>query len=79
MKLLLYLSIAGAGQHCREALGVLGHAVHPISVSVQGGHEGLGKHPLQFGGIQSTLVFSGYLERVEGWVVISRNCTKTKQ
>lgn len=65
------LAIAGAGQQGGKTLGVLGHTVHPISVTIQGGQEGLGKHPLQLCSIQSPRVLSAHLKRMKGWVIVS--------
>lgn len=52
---------------------MLGHAVDPISVAVQGGQERLGKDSLQLGGVQGPRVLSGHLEWMEGWVIVSGN------
>lgn len=68
-----YLSIAGAGEQSGEAGGVFGHAVHPISVTIQGSQERLGQHPLELGGIESTGVLSAHLERMEARIIVPRN------
>lgn len=68
-----YLSIAGAGEQSGEAGGVFGHAVHPISVTIQGSQERLGQHPLELGGIESTGVLSAHLERMEVRIIVPRN------
>lgn len=68
-----YLSIAGAGEQSGEAGGVFGHAVHPISVTIQGSQERLGQHPLELGGIESTGVLSAHLERMEARIIVPGN------
>lgn len=68
-----YLAIAGAREQGGEAWGVLGHAVHPISVSIQRGQERLGKHSVKLSGIQSLGVLSAHLEWMKCWVIVSRD------
>lgn len=68
-----YLAIAGAREQGGEAWGVLGHAVHPISVSIQKGQERLGKHSVKLSGIQSLGVLSAHLEWMKCWVIVSRD------
>lgn len=68
-----YLPVAGARQQCGQTCGVLSHAVHPISVSIQRGQERLGKDPIKLGGIQRPRIFSAYLKRMERWIIVSRN------
>lgn len=68
-----YLPIAGARQQGGEALCVLGHAVHAVSVPIQGRQERLGEHPLQLSSIQSPGVLSAHLERMKCGVIVSRD------
>lgn len=68
-----YLPIAGARQQRGQSRGVLGHAVHPIPVSIQGGQERFGKHPIQLGGVHGPGIFPAHLKRMERWIVVSRN------
>lgn len=68
-----YLPIAGARQQRGQTCGVLSHAVHPISVSVQRGQERLSKNPIKLGGIQCPRIFSAHLKRMERWIIVSRN------
>jgi len=66
-----HLPVAGAREQGGEALGVLGHAVDPISVSVQRGQERLGEHPLELGGVQGPGVLSAHLKRMQSRVIVS--------
>lgn len=68
-----YLPIAGARQQCGQSCGMLSHAVHSISVSIQRGQERLGKNPIKLGGIQCPRIFSAHLKRMERWIIVSRN------
>lgn len=68
-----YLPIAGARQQCGQTCGVLRHAVHPISVSIQRAQERLGKNPVKLGGIQSPRILSAHLKGMERWIIVSRN------
>lgn len=67
----VYLAVTRAREQGGEAGGVLGHAVDPISVTIQRGQERLGKHLVKFGGIQGPSVFSAHFERMKRWVVVS--------
>lgn len=68
-----YLPIAGARQQCGQTCGVLSHAVHPISVSIQRGQERLGENPVELGGVQGPRVFSAHLKGMERRIIVSRN------
>lgn len=66
-----HLPIAGAREQGGERLGVLGHAVDPVPVSIQRGHERLGEQPLELGGVQGPGVLSAHLKRMQGRVIVS--------
>jgi len=67
------LAITGARQQGWETLDVLGHAVHPIPMTVQGGQERLCEHTLQLRGIQGPCVLPAHLKRMKRGVIVSRD------
>lgn len=49
---------------------MLSQTVNPISVTIQGGQEGLGEDSLQLSCVQGPCVFPGHLKRMEGGVIV---------
>lgn len=74
---LLYLALHCPGEDTGQSVGVPTDGRHPFRMC-EAADERLGKHLLQFDGIQGQLVLPRRLKGMEVWVIVPLYCKEKK-
>ena len=64
-------SVRAAGHDLGQSVGILGHTVDAIDMTVEGAEEGLGEDPFQFHSVQCPRIFTSLFEGMERWVQVT--------